>query len=260
MLIQYIAPCVAGLFGLLLGSFLNVVIYRFPRRESIVFPGSHCPACDTPIKYYDNIPVLSYILLKGRCRQCSVTISWKYPFMELLTAGMVAGLYMVNSSMMNFIADVSLGFVLLAVFAIDLRHMIIPNRLNLAGGIAAFFLTFRWGMFGLLRGGAGVLVCTAILAIMIVLGHIVYKRQGIGMGDVKLGIVIGLFVGPFWSLVTFILAVLFGGLWGLFCLLSGKVKAGQEIPFGPFISLGGFCVLFLKPQILYLVEYYLSLL
>ena len=246
--------------GLALGSFLNVVIYRLPRKESIVFPGSHCPSCGASISFRDNIPCVSYLLLRGRCRHCSASISWRYPFVELLTALFAVGLYVLNDSLANFTADVALASILLAVFAIDLRHMIIPDRLNAAGALLALPLMFRWGVYGILRGMYGVLVGVIILAIMMAMGHLVFKRQGIGMGDVKLAVVIGLFLGPFWSFITFIIAVFLGGTWGVISLVRGSVRTGQEVPFGPFIALGGFCVLFFKLPILYMIEHYLSLL
>ncbi len=262
-----------GIFGLMLGSFLNVVIYRLPRRESIVFPGSHCPVCGVPVKYYDNIPVLGYILLKGRCRSCSASISILYPFIEMLTSLMAMGLFALNwfnyhgsfasgsfisnHFLSNFIADLALAAMLLAVFFIDLRHMIIPDRLNFAGGIIAVIMSFRWGLSGIVRGAGGAIAGLAVMVIMTLLGKLLYKRQGIGMGDMKLAVVIGLFVGPFWCLLTFVVAVFSGGMWGIIQLFSGRVKTGQEVPFGPFIAIGGFSVLFFKREILFLVDRYL---
>ena len=118
--------------------------------------------------------------------------------------------------------------------------------------------TFRWGAYGILRGVYGALVGMIVLAIMMLMGHLLFKRQGIGMGDVKLTVVVGLFLGPFWSFITFTIAVLFGGIWGVITLVRGSVRTGQEVPFGPFIALGGFCVLFFKLPILYVIEQYLS--
>ena len=266
---------VSGIFGAMLGSFLNVVIYRLPRKESIVFPGSHCPVCNSPIKYRDNLPVIGYLVLRGRCRSCSASISYIYPLVELLTACMVMGLFIlnwhrfngsfVNGSVLNiiflsnFLADVSLGSVLMAAFAIDLRHMIIPDRLNLTGGILGVILSFRWGYTGLIRGVSGAFVGLSILIVMIIMGKVLFKREGIGMGDMKLAIVIGLFVGPLWSFVTFIIAIFTGGIWGIYTLLTKHVKKGQEVPFGPFIAIGGYCVLFLKREIFFLIDRYLSL-
>ncbi|MBN1290334.1 MAG: prepilin peptidase [Candidatus Latescibacteria bacterium] len=264
-----------GLFGSMLGSFLNVVIYRLPRKESIVFPGSRCPECNTPIKYRDNLPVVGYLLLGGRCRSCSEPISYIYPLVELLTAFMVIGLFVLNWNrfngsffsgslfhkpfLTNFLADVSLGSVLLVAFAIDLRHMIIPDSLNLLGGIIAVILSFRWGYAGIVRGIGGAFVGLAILTVMIIMGRLLFKREGIGMGDMKLAVVIGLFVGPLWSFITFIIAVFAGGIWGAYTLLTKRVEKGQEVPFGPFIAIGGYSVLFFKREIFFLIDRYLSL-
>ena len=249
-----------GIAGSVLGSFLNVVMHRLPRRESIVSPGSHCPSCGASISFRDNIPILSYILLKGRCRRCFAPISWRYPLVELLTALMAVVLYILNDSLANFIADTALGSILLAACAIDLRYMIIPDRLNAAGALLAVPFTFRWGAYGILRGVYGALIGMIVLAIMMLMGHLLFKRQGIGMGDVKLTVVVGLFLGPFWTCSTFIIALLIGGIWGVITLVHGSVKPFQEVPFGPFIALGGFCVLFFKLPILFVVEHYLSLL
>ncbi|MCE5251007.1 prepilin peptidase [bacterium] len=258
---EYIITIVlVGLLGSALGSFLNVVIYRLPRGESLAFPGSRCPLCGVPIRYRDNIPVLSYIVLGGRCRACRAPISKIYPLIEILTACMAVILFMLNDSWLNFTADLMLGLILLAVFFIDLRHMIIPDRLNIAGGVLAFVLSFRWGTYGILRGAAGAGVGLVFLGIMMLLGKVFFKRQGIGMGDMKLAAVIGLFVGPFWCFITFTHAVIIGGLWGTFQIISGKIKTGQEVPFGPFIALGGYSVLFFRHQILFIVDRYLAML
>ena len=146
---------------------------------------------------------------------------------------------------------------MLAAFVIDLRHMIIPDRLNLTGGIIAVLMTFRWGLTGIVRGLGGALVGLVILTVMIILGKLLYKRQGIGMGDIKLAAVIGLFVGPLWCFVTFVMAIFTGGIWGILQLLTGRVKTGQEVPFGPFIAIGGYSVLFFKREILFLIDRYL---
>ncbi|MFC1539739.1 prepilin peptidase, partial [Candidatus Latescibacterota bacterium] len=118
-------------FGLSLGSFLNVVIYRLPRNESILFPPSHCPVCNKPIRYIDNIPVLSYILLGGKCRSCSAKISLKYPAIEFITAAMAVGLFILHGLTVQFASDLCLGAILLSSAVIDSKYLIIPNSLNL---------------------------------------------------------------------------------------------------------------------------------
>jgi leader peptidase (prepilin peptidase) / N-methyltransferase len=246
-------------FGLSLGSFLNVVIYRLPRKESILFPSSHCPACDQPIRFYDNIPVLSYIILGGKCRSCSVKISPKYPIIEAVTAVMAAVLYFIHGPTLHFAADLCLGAILLSTALIDSRFMIIPNSLNLTGGIFAVFFLFFGGFDGIIRGGLGALTGYVILITLFYMGKVFYKREGVGMGDVKLALVMGLFLGPFWCLMSMLLAITGGGMWGIVQLTAGKRLSGKEIPFGPFMAFGGFAVLFFRAQILYLVDQYISL-
>ena len=140
------------LFGLALGSFLNVLIYRLPRKESIIYPGSHCPSCGTLIKYRDNIPVVGYILLRGRCRTCSISISVMYPLIEIFTACMVISLYFIHGFNINFAADIILGSILLVAAVIDAEYMIIPNRLTYPGFVIAVILSLRWGLKGIISG------------------------------------------------------------------------------------------------------------
>ena len=246
-------------FGLSLGSFLNVVIYRLPRKESILFPSSHCPSCNQPIRFYDNIPVLSYIILGGKCRSCSVNISPKYPIIEGITALMAAGLFFIHGPTLHFAADLCLGTILLASALIDSKFMIIPNSLNLTGGVCAVFFSLFSGLSGIIRSGLGALTGYVILITLFYMGKVFYKREGVGMGDVKLALVMGLFLGPFWCLMSLLLAITAGGIWGIVQLTVGKRLSGKEIPFGPFIAFGGFLVLFFRTQILYLVEQYISL-
>ena len=247
------------LFGLALGSFLNVIIYRLPRKESIIFPGSHCPSCGTPIKYRDNIPVMGYIFLRGRCRRCSSPISVKYPLIELFTGCMVVILYFIHGFNINFAADIILGSILLVAAVIDEEHMIIPNRLTYPGFIIAIILSLRWGLKGIIRGFCGIFPGLIILGFMYIIGKLLFKRESIGMGDFKLIFVIGFFVGPLWSTVIVFLAILIGGFWGLFQLLAGKKHIGQEVPFGPFISAGGFIVLFFRDQLFFLIDQYVKM-
>lgn len=255
-----ISLLIVGCFGLALGSFINVVIYRLPRKESLIFPASHCPVCNTPIKYRDNIPILSYALLGGRCRSCSAKISWIYPLVEFVTASMAVALFLINGRSINFVADYSLGAILLVTSIIDSKHMIIPDRLNFTGAIIAIIFSLWRGFDGIVRSFEGAFFGFFILMILYWMGKLLFKREGVGFGDVKLAIVIGLFVGPFWCLIALLLAIITGGIWGIIQLIIGNKKIGMQIPFGPFIALGGFLVLFFKVQILYFVEQYLSML
>lgn len=249
----------AGVFGAMIGSFLNVVIYRVPRGESIAFPASHCPFCGTPIKVYDNIPILGFLMLMGRCRECKRPISIQYPLIEAWMAFSAILLFLRTPGMWDFIAAFALAAILTVSFMIDLAFMIIPNKVNLAGGIIGALFTFRWGMTGPLRGLQGAVVGLAIMGIMYFMGRLIYRREGLGIGDVKLAAVIGLFQGPVFCLMTLVCAILYGGVWGVFVLARGRMKPGREIPFAPFIALGGFTTLFFPGEILWVVERYLTL-
>jgi len=255
-----VSTVVVGLFGLIAGSFLNVVIYRIPRKESIVFPPSHCPQCQEPIKALDNIPVLSFALLGGKCRHCASPISWQYPLIELAASLLGIGLFILYGPTVGFVSDYSLALILLAAAVIDARYMIIPDRLNLSGGLIAAAFSLVYGLPGIARAAAGAVTGAVVLMGMYALGKILFKKDGVGFGDVKLAFVTGLFIGPFWCLSALTAAICLGGMWGVVHVVMGRKKFGIEVPFGPFIAAGGFLVLFFRAQILYLVEQYLMML
>lgn len=224
--------------GLIVGSFLNVCIYRLPRRQSLVHPGSHCPCCGSPVRPYDNIPILSYVLLRGRCRRCKERISPRYPLVEALT-GAVATLLAVRYGWgMEAVIFFLLSCSLIVVSFIDLDHQIIPNRITYPGipiGVgASFFLpnvSLRDSLVGLALGG-GILWAVAVLF------YWIRKKEGMGFGDVKLLAMVGAFLG--WKAVIFTLVTssFLGALVGYFALrISGK-DSSQPIPFGPFLALG----------------------
>ena len=253
-----VALPVIALLGACIGSFLNVLIYRLPRRENIAYPASHCPSCGNTIKYIDNIPIISYLFLKGRCRDCSEKISARYPIIELLTAIMFVTIYMLQGWSIQFLADVTLGSIFLTAAVIDYEYMIIPDRLTFSGVFMGLLYSLYFGWKGLLGGFHGILVSLLILSFMYYLGKILYRKDGIGFGDVKLALVFGLFFGVYWSIVTIAIAVLVGALSGITLMLVRGREKGLEIPFGPFLAFGGFMVIFFRPQLLYLINLYLS--
>lgn len=244
----------AILFGLSVGSFLNVLIYRLPRRESIAFPASHCPDCGTPIRPYDNIPLLGFLLLGGRCRSCRVPISVMYPIIEGLTGALFGVMFLLHGPSMHFIADVTLGCILIVVFCVDLRHMIIPDRLNLAGGIIGLSLATVFGSAGIIRAVGGALAGLAILGGMALLGWILYRRESVGQGDFKLVAVTGIFLGPLGNSIALALAILVGGIWGMARLAIRRSIAGEEVPFGTFIAVGCFLFMIFRDPILMVVR------
>ena len=225
----------AGAFGLLLGSFLNVVAHRLPRGESLVTPASRCPGCDTPIKPYDNVPVLSWLLLGGRCRTCTAPIAWRYPLVELGTALLMALAVIVIGP--NEQVWLGLGFVLLLipVTLIDIDFRIIPNKLMILGTVVALAL------LALTRPGAlpEHLIAAVVAGGFLLVAAIAYPG-GMGMGDVKLAFVMGLFLGREVG-VAMLAGLVAGSLVGVVIMARKGAKQGRKtaIPFGPFLALGG---------------------
>jgi len=227
-------PAVA--FGLLLGSFLNVVAYRLPRRESLVTPGSHCPSCDTPVKPYDNIPVLSWLLLGGRCRGCSEPIAKRYPVVEATTAvlfGAVALLHAEDPT--RLVLGIVLVAFLVPIALIDLDHQIIPNRLTLPAAVLALVLGTALDPGGELERVIAGLAAGAVLMLPSLL-----HPSGMGMGDAKLVAVIGLFLGQAVVPAVFV-AFVAGTIVGIAVLMRKGMSEGRrtKIPFGPYLALGG---------------------
>ena len=230
-----LGAALAGTFGLLLGSFLNVVAYRLPRGESLVTPASRCPGCDTPIKPYDNVPVLSWLLLRGRCRSCATPIAWRYPLVELATALLMALAVVVIGP--NDQVWLGLAFVLLLVpvTVIDFDFRIIPNKLMILGAVVALAILV------LTRPGdiPEHLVAGAVAGGFLLVAAIAYPG-GMGMGDVKLAFVMGLFLGRDVG-VAMLVALVAGSLIGVAIMARKGAKEGRKtaIPFGPFLALGG---------------------
>ncbi|HEX3434687.1 MAG TPA: prepilin peptidase [Solirubrobacteraceae bacterium] len=224
----------AGVFGAIFGSFLNVVAYRLPRHESLLGPASHCTSCGTPVKPYDNIPILSFLLLRGRCRSCSATISPRYPLVEALTAALCAGAVVVHDSAASIALSVALMLIVVPAALIDLEHRIIPNKLTALGALLALAIGLALDPSGepqRLIAGAGA-------AGFLLLAALAYPG-GMGMGDVKLAGVMGLFLGRAVAPAIFF-ALLGGVLVGTAIVARKGVGAGRKttVPFGPFLALG----------------------
>jgi leader peptidase (prepilin peptidase)/N-methyltransferase len=240
----------ATVFGAMIGSFLNVVAYRLPRRESLVHPGSHCPRCEAPIRPYDNIPVLGWLLLRGRCRRCALPISPRYPVVEALTAVLAVAVVLSRHSAHDLALGLTLVAVLVAVALIDLDHRIIPNRITGPAAVAALAI-------GLITSPPGVseqLIAGATAAGFLLVFALAYPR-GMGMGDVKLAGVLGLFLGRSVG-VAILVALLAGSVAGVAVMARHGVEKGRKtgIPFGPFLAFGGVVGLLVGPQ---LVHWYL---
>lgn len=239
------------LLGLVMGSFYNLVIFRVPEGKSIVKPRSACPGCGTVLSTGDLIPVFSYIFLKGKCRYCKAKISAQYPLVELLTGLLFIVLYLKFGLTPELFFSAFLMSVLLLVFFIDLKHLIIPNGLVLTGliGGAVFFALRFWYHDAILAGDAwfspllGMVVPSGFLLLVALLGMLIYKGDALGMGDVKIFMPIGLFLGLRLSIVALFFSVFIGGITGLFLILTKIKDRKSHIPFGPFIVAGSFLAL-----------------
>ena len=241
-----------ALFGAVIGSFLNVVAYRLPRSKSLVTPGSQCPGCDTPIKLYDNVPVLGWLLLRGRCRTCRTAISPRYPAVEALTAALAVAVILVEHSTVDKVLGLVLVAILVSIALIDLDHQIIPTKITAPAALLAVAIGLALKPSGVpeqLIAGAG---AAAFLLVFV----FAYPR-GMGMGDVKLAGVLGLFLGREVGVAIFV-AVIAGTLVGAAVMARLGVERGRKtrVPFGPFLALGGIVALLAGPAI---VHWYLHL-
>jgi leader peptidase (prepilin peptidase)/N-methyltransferase len=246
---------VVCLLGCCLGSFLNVCIYRVPRGLSIVSPRSFCPVCQAPIRAYDNIPLLSYLLLRGKCRSCHGEIFWRYPLVEALTGLITVGLFLKFGFSFPFFSFLAFSAALIVITFIDLDHRIIPDVISLPGVAIGFLLailgtsiTVKESLIGILVGGGSLFVVAFVYETLT-------KREGMGGGDVKLLAMIGAWLG--WKSVLF--SLFFASLSGTFIggatMLIRKEGRHYAIPFGPFLALSALVYIFFGPQ---LINWYLG--
>ncbi len=228
------------LYGLIIGSFLNVLIYRIPKEESIVWPGSHCPACSHPLKWSDNIPLISYLLLKGKCRYCRAPISARYPLVEGLNALVYITMYLKFGFGVDFVFYSLISSVLLAVTFIDLKEMIIPDSLvvsilllSVAHKTVNYFLySISPGLIGSILG---LLAAGGLFAAIVII-----SGGGMGGGDITLIGVLGFVLGVKHIFLNIFLSFVSGAIISI-VLLAAKVKTRKDpVPFGPFIVLGFF--------------------
>ena len=244
---------VTFVFGAIVGSFLNVCIHRLPHDMSVVLPASHCPACETPLRAFDNIPFVSFLALRGRCRSCNAKISWRYPLVEGLN-----GLAYVLDVIRFGLEPATLVYALLlstliVVTFIDLDHQIIPNEITFPGmplGLiaAATVLPISWldSLIGLLCGGG-------VLFFVVWISPYIFGREGMGMGDVKLLAMLGAFLGWKATLLTLLLGSFSGAVVGGGLMATKLIKHSEPIPFGPFLALGAVLALFFGGS---LIEWY----
>jgi len=243
------------LIGAVIGSFHNVCIYRLPRRKSVVWPGSHCPQCDTAIPILCNIPILSYAFLRGRCRACHATIPVRYPLVELLTGGLLLLLWAHYGLSQSFLFYATFILFLVPISFIDMDFKLILNVLTFPGIVVGLLLalildnvSFSQSLLGLVLGGG-------FLWVLGILGEFLFKKESMGAGDVKLAAMVGVFLGPQ------VIIALFAAFFIAFPVIAvglgtKKLKLNSAVPFGPFISLGAIAIVYFG-QTLY--QYYFNL-
>ena len=241
----------AFVLGTVIGSFLNVCIWRLPTGQSIVSPPSHCPACRTPVRSYDNIPIISYMLLRGRCRSCQTSIALRYPAVEALT-GLMFALLAGHFGWSPMLAVYALFVAALIVITfIDWDHQIIPDVLSLPGIVVGLLLSAVGYGPPLLDSALGVLLGGGLLYGVAVGYQAWTGREGMGGGDIKLLAMIGAFLGWRAVLVTLVLGSFVGALLGLTLIVVRGADSRVPIPFGPFLALGALCALFFGDALIF---------
>jgi len=245
---EYVIPVWMFIFGLIIGSFLNVCIYRIPRGMSVVSPSSSCTTCGTPVRFYDNIPILSYVLLRGKCRACGGPFSIRYPVVEFVAGLLTLCTWIYFGFSLKMFASVLLVYLLIPVVFIDFEYHIIPNSIIIVGLAGGFVFQLTGKLTGTYMGWldflGGGLIGSGFLVFAALLGKFLFRKESMGMGDIKLGLVLGLFLGVRDVLVSLFLAFLFAAVLGGGYLLIRREKPAGIIPFGPYLALGSLAGLY----------------
>jgi leader peptidase (prepilin peptidase)/N-methyltransferase len=246
----------ATLIGALIGSFLNVCIYRLPLKRSIVWPASACPSCARELAWFENIPVVSFLALRARCRTCSTTISWQYPVIEAITAALFGFGWWYYGPGILLASRLVFGCFLIVLFMIDLEHQLLPHAITIAGSVAGliFSVFTEPGIVGALLGmllGGGALYAVGIT------WQRLFDREGLGGGDPPMLAMIGAFVGWKMTLVTLMMASLGGTAIGIALMATGRARFASKLPFGCFLAFGAAAAATIGPALL---EWYLRLL
>jgi leader peptidase (prepilin peptidase)/N-methyltransferase len=275
---MWLEALIGAVFGLLIGSFLNVCIYRWPLDLSVVAPRSHCPQCERPIAWYDNIPVLSYVLLRAQCRSCGAGIPWRYPVVELLTGGFfgwICGQLGFTLGALKFCALVGM---LIALMFTDLEERILPDEFTLGGTLFGLLLSpfvlvpditahAVLGIFGVSFGDRGMSVAESLFGALLPSGTLWFggwlfeklrKKEGLGLGDVKMMAMVGSFLGVRGALLTLIAGSLAGSLIGMIYIKATKQDMGSyQLPFGTFLAAAAIFAALSGPKV---IEWYSSIL
>ncbi|HEX9078550.1 MAG TPA: A24 family peptidase [Desulfuromonadaceae bacterium] len=247
---------IAFVFGAVVGSFLNVCICRMPRDESVVSPPSHCPQCGYRIRWYDNVPLVSYLMLAGKCRGCGAPISLRYPLVELLNALLTLALFLRFGPSLTFLVLFLFCSALVVVTFIDMEHQIIPDEISLPGIVIGFICSFFLPWHSWLGSLSGILLGGGSLLLVAWGYHRLTGKEGMGGGDIKLLAMMGAFLG--WKAVPFIIFTgsLVGSVVGIAMMLFQKKDARLAIPFGPYLAFGAVLYIFYGRT---LIQWYFSL-
>jgi len=253
---QYYLYGLIFVLGLAIGSFLNVLIYRLPREKKFTLGRSFCPSCEARIKFYDNIPIISYLILRGKCRRCKAKISIRYPLVELINALVYIFLLWNYDLTPQFYVYAVLSSALIVIFFIDLEFQIIPDVLTLPGMALGLAVSFIPGGIGIVSSIIGLLAGGGILYLVAVFGDKLFKKESMGGGDIKMAAMLGAFLG--WQKV--ILIFLGGSLIGLVISIivmsfSKKIRSSRIIPFGPFLAITAFIAIVYGDSI---IEFYIN--
>lgn len=243
------------IFGLLIGSFINVVIYRFPRGESIAFPPSHCPECDHNIRPWENIPLISFLFLKGQCSSCKTPISKRYPLVEALTALIFLMAYLKFGLTWELPVFALFGALLIAIAFIDIDHLIIPDSMVVIGLLPGFYMWLSGNSQVLLDQFIGFLGLGVLFWAIRYFGEIAFKKEAMGFGDVKFAAMAGWVLGWEVGLISMFLAFLSATLLFAVLIPMGVIHRKQQVPFGPFICIGIWLGLLVGREI---IDWYLS--
>ncbi len=245
-----------GLLGLCIGSFLNVVIYRLPRKLPLARSRSVCPGCGRQLQWYHNIPLLSVVLLRGRCAFCRDKISLRYPLVELLNGLTYCYFFSYYGLSFSFVTHALLVSILIVIFFIDLDYYIIPDSITLPGIVLALGVSFLPGGIGIISSAIGLLVGGGSLFLIALLGDWLFKKESMGGGDIKMAAMLGAFLGWKQVLFIFISSAVIGLVVSLgMMMFSAKLRQSRMIPFGPFLALAAVAAMIYGSQV---IEFYVS--
>lgn len=239
------------IFGAIVGSFLNVCIFRIPAGGSIAFPPSHCPRCQAPIMWYDNVPVISYLFLTGKCRKCRGPISFRYPVVEFLTGLLSLAAFIKFGFSVDYFIYFAFIAALITITFIDLDHQIIPDIISLPGILAGFAASFALADITYIESLAGILAGGGVLFVVAAGYELIAKKEGMGGGDIKLLAMIGAFLGWKGILFTVFSGSLIGTIIGVALMIAQGKDSKYAIPFGPFLSMGALLYLFFGETVIY---------